>query len=123
MKIARWMVTVTPCTVIIDIRLINLSYEPLQWKNLNCWTRKIEMIEKAFRYLEPPKNFRAAVRKQTQGDSGPKIWIQYHLTFLKISNMLLTPLIDCGAIISVIRESTLASIDSSFGCLTYQPPP
>ena len=75
------------------------------------------MTRKAFKYLEPPKSFSAAVRKQTQGDSGPKSWIQYHFNRLKISSMLFTALIDCGTIVSVIRKSTLAIIDSSLWSL------
>ena len=47
----------------------------------------------------------------------PIYGIQSLLTHLKISNILLTALIDSGAVISVIQESTLARMDSSFGCL------
>ena len=47
----------------------------------------------------------------------PIYGIQSLLTRLKISNILLTALIDSGALISVIRESTLARMDSSLGCL------
>ena len=47
----------------------------------------------------------------------PIYGIQSLLARLKISNILLTALIDSGAVISVIRESTLARMDSFFGCL------
>ena len=89
----------------------------MQWKIIIYWTMIIEMTRKDFTYLEPPESFSAAVRKQTQGDSEPKIWIQYQLTRPKISNMLFTALIDCGAIVSVLPKSTLPSIDSSLGSL------
>ena len=47
----------------------------------------------------------------------PIYGIQSPLTRVKVSNILLTALIDSGAVISVIRESTLARMDSSLGCL------
>ena len=47
----------------------------------------------------------------------PIYGIQSLLTRLKISNIFLAALIDSGALISVIRESTLARKDSSLGCL------
>ena len=47
----------------------------------------------------------------------PIYGIQSLLTRLKVSNILLTALIDSGAVISVIRESTLARMESSLGCL------
>ena len=47
----------------------------------------------------------------------PIYGIQSLLTRLEVSNTLLTALIDSGAVISVIRKSTLERIDGSLGCL------